>query len=331
MDLSIIVPVYNVEKYVNRCLDSIVNQKFLGKYEIIIVDDGSTDNSLLQIEGYIADCQSMTLIKHTVNMGLAAARNSGILESSGEYILHIDSDDWILPGMFQRLYDNAVLHKVDVLVFDYILSDGDNFYDRDDKITRKELVEEKNKLSVHQYFMGSCWNKLVRRSLINEMIYGKVYMNTTEDLIYSLEVFLRSKSFLIIPEVFYVYFKWEKSLSQTIISSEYLSRQNVVYSELHKLCATYNIHKSIITNVNNYLNLRVISDLLRAHLSGGLHSETLLSFLNVHKSFNVDTSHSEVLKASQSKLRCLFLNFKYNGFINTIKLVLKTLMGRISE
>lgn len=331
MELSIIIPVYNVENYINRCLDSIVSQKFVGAYEIIIVDDGSTDNSLRHIEEFLVDYHNITLIKHPVNMGLAAARNSGILESSGEYVLHIDSDDWILPGMLHRVYDNAVLHNVDVVVFDYVLCDGDNFFGREDKIIRRELVEDKNKLSVLQYFMGSCWNKLVRRSLINDMIYGKVYMNTTEDLIYSLEVFLRSKSFLIMPEVFYVYFKWEKSLSQTIVGSEYLSRQNVVYSELQKLYSTYNIQKSIIANVNNYLNLRIISDLLKAHLSGGYRSDTFLSFLTVHKSLNDDTSHFEVLKASQSILGCLFLNFKYMGFINTIKLVLKMLNRRIIE
>lgn len=112
--LSIIVPVYNVEKYLPKCLDSLLNQK-LRDIEIIIVDDGSPDSS-----GYIADrfadLDSRVRVVHKDNGGLGPARNTGIEYALGEYIGFVDSDDWVDPDMYLNLYESGVAEKADIVV-----------------------------------------------------------------------------------------------------------------------------------------------------------------------------------------------------------------------
>ena len=102
MKLSIVIPVYNVEKYVSECLDSCLEQNVdITDYEIIIVNDGSTDNSANLINLYAK--QSNIIIINQENLGLSAARNAGIKIAKGEYIWIVDSDDWIEPGILIRI------------------------------------------------------------------------------------------------------------------------------------------------------------------------------------------------------------------------------------
>ena len=104
--ISIIVPVYNVEKYLDRCLNSIVAQS-LKEIEIIIVNDCSPDNSLKIIEKYMKKDERITLINKIKNEGLTSARNSGLEIAQGKYILHIDGDDWIEQEYLKDMYKTA--------------------------------------------------------------------------------------------------------------------------------------------------------------------------------------------------------------------------------
>ena len=112
MKLSIIIPVYNVEAYLLRCLESCVNQDVpLGEYEIIIINDGSTDGSLKVAESFVVQHPHVTLISQP-NGGLSAARNMGLRSAKGDYIWFVDSDDWItkdcLKGLSGRLWKDSV-------------------------------------------------------------------------------------------------------------------------------------------------------------------------------------------------------------------------------
>lgn len=123
-DISIIVPVYNVEKYLKPCLDSIVTQEFSGKFEVIIVDDGSKDDS-----GAIADSYGLmpnVLVIHQVNGGLSAARNAGLRVSRGKYIMFVDSDDMIGPGYLEAMWSRLVQTSADFVTstFRYMSDDG---------------------------------------------------------------------------------------------------------------------------------------------------------------------------------------------------------------
>ena len=118
--ISVIVPVYNTSKFLEKCLNSIIEQNFKD-IEIIIINDCSTDNSLKIINGFIKIDSRIILINKEKNEGLSAARNSGIEIARGEYILHIDSDDWIEENYFKNIYENAINNQADMVISDYYL------------------------------------------------------------------------------------------------------------------------------------------------------------------------------------------------------------------
>jgi glycosyltransferase involved in cell wall biosynthesis len=116
--ISIIVPVYKVEKYLRRCLDSIVAQTFTN-WECILVDDGSPDNSGKICDEY-AEKDTRFRVIHQENQGVSAARNKGLDEAKGEWIGFVDSDDWIEPNMYEYLYSNAIKTKADVVICGFV-------------------------------------------------------------------------------------------------------------------------------------------------------------------------------------------------------------------
>ncbi len=116
--ISIIVPVYNVENYLKKCLDSIVNQTFKD-IEIILINDGSTDNSLNICKEYAKKDHRIRLINKP-NGGLSSARNVGIDLSTGEYLGFVDSDDWIALNMYEKLYNLCKIFNADISQCKYI-------------------------------------------------------------------------------------------------------------------------------------------------------------------------------------------------------------------
>ena len=127
--VSIIVPVYNVEKYLSKCLDSIVNQT-LKDIEIICINDGSVDNSQSVLEAYAKKDTRIKVINQE-NLGLSCARNKGIDIAQGEYIGFVDSDDWIDLEFYEELYNNAINTQSDIAA---------------SSILRKRLITQKSRV-----------------------------------------------------------------------------------------------------------------------------------------------------------------------------------------
>ena len=120
MKLSFIVPIYNVEKYLDRCIDSLVNQDISKEiYEIICIDDASIDNSRYIIEQYKIQYSNIILISHKENKGLSATRNTGINLAKGKYIWFIDSDDFIEYNCLSFLLRKCEFNDIDILCFNY--------------------------------------------------------------------------------------------------------------------------------------------------------------------------------------------------------------------
>jgi glycosyltransferase involved in cell wall biosynthesis len=113
--VSIIIPVYNTEKYLKECLDSIINQT-IKEIEIICINDNSTDKSLEILKKYASNDKRIKIINKTKNNGAAAARNTGLEYATGEYVGFVDSDDWISLNMYEKLYDNAKIHDSDIVM-----------------------------------------------------------------------------------------------------------------------------------------------------------------------------------------------------------------------
>ncbi len=122
--VSIIIPVYNVEKYLQRCLDSVVNQT-LKDIEIICVNDGSTDNSAIILEEFSKKDERIKIVNQK-NGGLSRARNTGLEHSNGDYIGFLDSDDWIDLDYYEKLHDAAERNNCDIAFADFIRKNEKN-------------------------------------------------------------------------------------------------------------------------------------------------------------------------------------------------------------
>ena len=120
--VSVIIPVYNVEKYLRQCLDSVVNQT-LENVQIILIDDGSTDSSADICKKYLGD--NRVVYYHKENEGLAAARQDGMERASGEYIGFVDSDDWLELNMYERMFSVARENDADVVFCNCYFNDSE--------------------------------------------------------------------------------------------------------------------------------------------------------------------------------------------------------------
>lgn len=169
--ISIIVPVYNVSRYIERCARSLFEQS-LNDIEYIFVDDSTQDNSIEILKSILADypdrINQVKIVSHRENRGLAAARNTGLRHANGEYIVHCDSDDWVERDMYEKLYLEAKSSNADIVSCDYIIE-----YDTTQSFWNEvsELPQE-DKLQLLETYISRCytviWNKLVRRDLYLE-------------------------------------------------------------------------------------------------------------------------------------------------------------------
>jgi glycosyltransferase involved in cell wall biosynthesis len=263
MDISIIIPVYNAEKYVIKCLDSIFHQQFSGSLEVIAVNDASTDNSLRILQEYQEKEQRLVLLSHDINRKQSAARSLGMDASKGDYIMHVDADDWLLPNALELLFQKCKQTNSDIIVFDVIREDSEG------NTTPVNLIEKElttsNKLKVEKQFFGSTCNKIVRKKLTGNLISGTAGVNTTEDLLYAIEILLRAETITLTPDIYYVYYINRSSVMWSFRPDQYLDNQCIILDYLYKIVAAYNPSKEFVTRVLGYIEKKVLYQIGRLH------------------------------------------------------------------
>lgn len=204
MTVSVIIPVYKVEAYVERCVRSLMEQTF-PDIEFIFVDDGSTDGSMDIVRRVSAEYKrNVRILTHPSNKGLPAARNTGLEAAAGEWILHADSDDWLEPTMVERLCTAAFKADADIAYCDYYLDFGHS---------RRRLgnpsFSDGNTLVREGYFGGTAkynvWNKLVRARLFSGISFPEGHA-MGEDMT-MIPVTARAEKVVHVPEALYHYFK----------------------------------------------------------------------------------------------------------------------------
>lgn len=330
MNLSIIVPVYNVEKYLSRCLDSILKQNFSGKFEVIVINDASPDKCSEILERYSKTYDNLKVLELIQNSSLAVARKKGMDMAIGEYILHVDSDDWIKPNMLEKLFDYIKEYKCpDVIVFNHERNDGEKTLQIEKKIEEQEIVDFKNKLTVQHLFMGGCCNKLVKRNVVVDIIYGETFLNTTEDLIYCTEVFQKSNNFLLVPDVFYCYFVNRKSLTSSITPVGYLRTQILIYELLTEIKVKYDLSLKSTNNINDYLDNFLVLEFFKNHMTkcinNGLVNQlkrNYISFSNEERFLELEKVYNSIIYAVKkiglmSAIK-LFIRLKFHKYVRYI-------------
>ena len=236
--ISIIVPVYNVESYLSQCLDSLINQTY-HDLEIICVNDGSTDGSLKILNQYQVIDNRIRILSQK-NQGLSGARNTGIIQAKGEWIMFVDSDDWLDVECCEKIIEK-ISDKMELCIFSYINEFGNKVTPKlifEDKLTA--FIENGDVDALYARLIGlrdkelaypekldslsTAWGKLYKASIIKE--HQIEFISTkeigTEDLLFNVYYFRWIRSALYIPDTFYHYRK------NNVISLTRLYKPNLV-------------------------------------------------------------------------------------------------------
>ncbi len=236
--ISIIIPVYNVEKYLNRCVESAVKQTY-ANLEIILIDDGSKDKSKEMCDTWM-EIDSRIKVIHKENGGLSDARNNGLVATTGEYICFLDSDDWISLDMIEKMYNALKDSKAEISVCRYVgvfLNGEKSYYDKryqnevfDQKSVIKKLLEGKQ-ISNHACF------KLFKSSILEQNLFpkGKSY----EDIYVMTDLFLKCNKVAYIDEDLYFYYQNDAGITKNTTYKNCYYRHDAVINSYEKILNAY--------------------------------------------------------------------------------------------
>lgn len=218
--VSVIVPVYNAESTISKCLDSLVNQTLSG-WEVILVNDGSTDNSGKICDSYgekgieLSNGNGLIHVIHRENGGVSAARQTGLDAAKGEYVIHVDPDDWVEPNMLKELYDLAKVEKADMVICDFCSEINGKLYHKSQAPTSLRHYEALNDMFGKTH--GSCCNKLVRRECVSQCnAHFPIGINYCEDLCFNVQLLKHDIKIAYLPKAYYHYIQ-----SATSITNDY--------------------------------------------------------------------------------------------------------------
>ncbi len=206
--VSVIVPVYNVQDYIEKCLDSLVNQT-LKQLEVIVVDDGSTDRTSLIVDDYQKKYNAMIKVIHKKNEGVSIARNVGLESATGEYIGFLDSDDWVNFDMYEKLYQKAIKDNCDIVACDTLAIYPDKKILIESHINETSTIKD---LMLKAYAV--IWNKIYKREIIKGIDF-KAGMTFCEDVRFLYMLYPRIKKIGSIHESLHNYLQRSGSLTYT--------------------------------------------------------------------------------------------------------------------
>ena len=216
--VSVIVPVYKVEKYLNRCMQSLLNQTYKN-IEIILVDDGSPDSCPEMCDQFAADYQNVHVV-HKTNGGLSSARNAGIKAANGEYIAFVDSDDWVALDTYEYMINYILGYEADLadIMIAQVHSEGEEVDHSDNKVN----VYDGNKILEHYLYRGlneqngapySACRKLYKKSLFVDDTAQFVEGIVNEDICFNYRILQKCKRIVVSNQIKYFYFQGNESIT----------------------------------------------------------------------------------------------------------------------
>lgn len=300
--ISIIVPVYNVETYLEKCVNSIINQTYKN-LEVILIDDGSTDSSGI-ICDEIARKDSRIKVIHKKNFGVSAARNLGLDNANGEYIGFVDSDDWIEPNMYELLYREIEENNSDIAICDV-------FLEKEFIEVHKVISQNKNIFNKDEIFEmlldnnGFNWlcNKLFKKDLFNDVrIDPRIHMG--EDILCVCQCISKGSTFTYISEPLYHYLIREDSAC----NDKFNIKKVTNIDAYKKILNIYSYNSPI--NLWKAINSYILSNILVSNwmISSGKYDRNLIKQINN----NINNILKEKDKKITNNIKIKILLFKIN-------------------
>lgn len=292
--VTIIVPVYNVEQYLNKCLDSIQKQT-LDDIEVIIVNDGTKDNSEEIIDKYVARNKNFIKINKE-NGGLSSARNLGISNAKGDYIAFIDSDDYIDCNMINKMYEKAIKEKLNLVVCDCYKVNGDKL-----QILKSNLNYSTDIVKNYIISYPMACTRLYKKELFTPeyMFKEKIYY---EDLYLTPTLVIETKKIGFIEEPLYYYVQRDSSIMNSKFTTKFLD----IFKVLAHVKDSF-IDNNMFSEYQEEIEYLYITHLLRS---------TTLRFLDYSDS-------SKYLNNINSIMKSNFPNWKNNKYLKKSSLKLK--------
>lgn len=264
--VSVIVPVYNSEQFLQKCLESLVNQT-LKEIEVICINDGSTDNSLNILENYASKDNRIKIIT-TSNKGQSAARNIGIKKATGEYVGFVDADDWIDLNFFETLY-NSTNHIVEVACGNIL----GHYPDKTHEIIKykKQIVyvEKNEKIEIagipqHNYI----WNKIYKTETLKNLNINFEEGRYYEDVIWSIQALDKLSNLVTVPNTFYHYNKKNSNSTTTALQTnkhitDGIYARTKIYKYAEEQGIKLNIHSKIYINLFGIRLLKILNNIIK--------------------------------------------------------------------
>lgn len=262
--ISIIIPVYNVEKYLRSCLDSIIEQSYKN-IEVILINDGSTDSSAKICDEYALKDFRIKVV-HKKNEGVSSARNIGIEKATGEYISFVDSDDWTTPESYSILAEKiSSANRPDIIRFNaYKNNNVINPLSLSGLLIGKDLKEKFVYPMIGAehfdgtFILGVPWLYCLKKELIDRYKLRFILYNRLEDRLFNISALLRAESVLFITEVLYHYRTNDGSISNNY-NPEYWQREIDYLKALKYECIKLNIYKDVESRFANDTLLRAVN------------------------------------------------------------------------
>lgn len=271
--ISIIVPVFNIEEYLSKCLTSLVNQTYQD-IEIICVNDGSSDNSLDLLEQFSKRDSRIRIVSQN-NKGLSAARNTGLLNARGEYIVFVDGDDWVDINMCEIAYKTAKNTRADIVLWSYIkeypnvakkqfiLGNNSIYYDKSQVkqlqrrlfgLTGCELAQVDQRDT-----LVTAWGKMYKAEILEKLEFIDTKIIGTEDALYNIYAFGNAESAAYIPKCLYHYRKDNINSLTTKYNKYLFDRWQNLYEYMYKYIKHNKLSGEYIDALYNRIALGVIA------------------------------------------------------------------------
>lgn len=307
--ISIIIPVYNAEKYINRCIKSIVNQSYQ-ELEIIVVNDGSTDDSL-SICATLAMQDNRIKVISQDNGGVSKARNTGLRLAKGEYVMFLDSDDYMLPEMCKTMLDVLCSKQADCIICG-IQEPKDSMWCSKKNIDYSTLTDFKRDFTyqLNTELLSPCWNKIFKKQLITNLFNEDISFG--EDLIFDLEYLNNCTrlSFITTPLVYH-----EKQVVDSLVTKTGLQRlmdiekiNQVIMQFAGEGNISQDLHKKYIRDLTVYVRFFFLDKRITfSDKKRFLRKWIQTSYLNVIPIMNIKTCLSNRFLLLFLKYRCWFL------------------------